>query len=102
MTSRLMAETLGIAPAQTCKRHRGQQGFRRSSTRRRPTPSWRAQALPTRPEQPSLASVGGGMAAGAAFTHPRAADPRASGPSDLFQPYVTQMCILLGSCNAPL
>ena len=27
-------------------------------------------------EQPSLASVGGGMAAGAAFTHPRAADAR--------------------------
>ena len=36
----------------------------------------RAQASPTRPEQPSLASVGGGMAAGAAFAHPRAAGAR--------------------------
>ena len=46
---------------------------RRSSS----TPSsWRAQASPTRPEQPSLASVGGGMAAGAAFAHPRAANAR--------------------------
>ena len=37
------------------------------------------QASPIRPEQPSLASElsgGGGMAAGAAFTHPRAADAR--------------------------
>ena len=43
--------------------------------RRRSTPSsWRAQASPTRPAQPSLASVGCGMAAGAAFAHPRAAD----------------------------
>ena len=30
----------------------------------------------TRPEQPSLPSVGGGMAAGAAFAYPRAADAR--------------------------
>ena len=53
------------------QRHRRQQGCRRLSS----TPSsWRAQALPTRPVQPSLASVGGGMAAGAAFAHPRAAD----------------------------
>ena len=37
---------------------------------------WRAQVSPTRPEQPSLASLGGGMAAGAAFAHPRAADAR--------------------------
>ena len=40
---------------------------------------WRAQASPTRttrPEQASLASVGGGMAAGAVFAHPRAADAR--------------------------
>ena len=37
----------------------------------------------------TLASVGGGMAAGAAFAHPRAAVGRRSGPSDLFQPYVT-------------
>ena len=55
------------------QRHRGQQGCRRPSS----TPSsWRAQALPTRPEQPSLASVGGGIAAGAAFAHPRAANAR--------------------------
>ena len=39
--------------------------------------SWRAQASPIRPEQPSLASVGGGMAAaGAAFAHPRVREPR--------------------------
>ena len=55
------------------RRHRGQQGCRRSSS----TPSsWRAQMLHTRPEEPSLASVGGGMAAGAAFAHSRAADAR--------------------------
>ena len=40
------------------------------------TSSWRAQASPIRPEQPSLASVGGGMAAGAAFAHPRVREPR--------------------------
>ena len=55
------------------RRHRRQQDGRRSSSA---PSSWRAQASPTRPEQPSLASVGGGMAAGAAFAHPRAADPR--------------------------
>ena len=47
-------------------RHRGQQGGRRSSLTLSPS-SWRAQASPTRSEQPSLASVGSGMAAGAAF-----------------------------------
>ena len=41
-----------------------------------PPSSWCAQVSPTRPEQPSLASVGGGMAAGAAFRNPRAADAR--------------------------
>ena len=77
LTSRLMAEAfgLGLGTAQTCgvivKRRR--QGCRRSSST---TSSWREQASPTRPEQPSLASVGGGMAAGAAFAHPRAADAR--------------------------
>ena len=49
-------------------RHRGQQGYRRSSS----TPSsLHAEVSPTRPEEPSLASVGSGMAAGAAFGHPR-------------------------------
>ena len=48
----------------------GSIGGRRLST---PPSSWRAQASPTRPEQPSLASVGSGMAAVAAFAHPRAA-----------------------------
>ena len=52
---------------------KGIYGGRRPST---PPSSWRAQASPTRPEQPSLASVGCGMAAGAAFAHPRAADAR--------------------------
>ena len=37
------------------------------------TQGQRQRALTT--EQPSLALVGGGMAAGAAFAHPRAADP---------------------------
>jgi len=54
----------------------GQQGGRRSTT----TPSsWRAQgpqASPTRPGQPSLASVGSGRAAGAAFAHPPVREPR--------------------------
>ena len=45
--------------------------------------------------QPSLASVGGGMATGAAFAYPRAADARGSGPSDLFAPNVTQMYDIL-------
>ena len=44
---------------------------RRSSS----TPSsWRAQASLTRPEEPSLASVGSGMAAGAAFGQRRVRD----------------------------
>ena len=77
MTSRLMRHGGGLVlwPLRCAKlqRHRRQQGDGRSST----TPSsWRAQASPTRPEQPSLASVGDGMAAGAAFAHPRAADAR--------------------------
>ena len=50
--------------------------------------SWRAQASPTRPEKPSLASVGGGMAAGAAFAHLRTADELGV-RRDLFAPPVT-------------
>ena len=37
--------------------------------------SWRAQFSPTRPEQPSLTSVGGGMAAGARLCRVRARTP---------------------------
>ena len=86
-------------------RHRGQQEGRRSSSS---PSSWRAQASPTRPEEPSLASVGSGMAAGAphsAFGHgaPRrgrrpaygSVECGTSAPSDLFQSYVTQMSELL-------
>ena len=39
------------------------------------TSSWRVQASPTRPEQPSLASVRSSMAAGAAFAHPPVREP---------------------------
>ena len=61
----------GALRSANLRRHRRQQGGRRSSS----TPSsWRAQASPTRPEQPSLASVGGGMAAEAAIGTSRAAD----------------------------
>ena len=74
------------------QRHRRQQGCRRSSS----TPSsWHAEVSPTRPEEPSLASVGSGMAAGAAFGHPRVRDARVRPNSKLVQPYVTQMYILL-------
>ena len=45
--------------------------------------SWRAQASPTRPEQPSLASVGGGMAAGAPRSRTLERPTGRSVPSDL-------------------
>ena len=45
--------------------------------RRRRSAKWRVQASPTRPEQPSLASVGGGL------------EQPTRGSSDLFQPNVT-------------
>ena len=78
MTPRLTAETFCFAPAQTFaspSRVRWSSGCRPSTPHHRAgVHSHSAQASPTRPEQPSLASVGGGMAAGAAFAHPRAAD----------------------------
>ena len=50
-------------------------------------------------QQPSLASVGGGMAAGAALAHPRAADPRV-------RPIFSTIChvnipMTHASCNEP-
>ena len=53
---------LGVSADDKHLRHPVEDG-RRPST---PPSSWRAQASPTRPGQPSLASVGSGMAAGAA------------------------------------
>ena len=75
--------------------------------------SWCVQASPTRPEQPSLASVGGGMRMAPrppwswppvrrVRTPSSRADPRRLGSvrSDLFQPYLIDMSIIL-ACNAP-
>ena len=74
---------------------------RRPST---PPSSWRAQASPTTHKArcrsalsalwPQLSGRRHGRwcRVRAAFGHPRAADALGSRPSDLFDPYVTQMC----------
>ena len=71
----------------------GSIGGRRLST---PPSSWRAQASPTRPEQPSLASVGGAGAAWPLVPHSRtasrAADARVRPIFLDFAQTVTQMC----------
>ena len=76
------------------QRHRGQQGCRRSAS----TPSsWHAEVSPTRPEEPSLASVGSGMAAGAAFGHPRVCGARVR---PIFLNHMHRKCAY-DSCNEP-
>ena len=52
---------------------------------------------PTRPEEPFLASVGSGMAAGAAFGHPRVRGARVR---PIFLNHMSRICPLY-SCNKP-
>ena len=73
MTPKLTEETFCFAPAQTLA---SPSRVRWSSAVDPAIELACTGVSPTRPEQPSLASVGGAMAAGAAFAHPRAADAR--------------------------